>query len=202
VNYPLGSAARTCLARQVPIPLVLWVGLLLGLAFARAASGVLSQTGNAGLSSPAFPIVSVFAVLVYAPVVGFSVSLAPDWACAYLIDTQRLPAAFETFSVVFAASSAVLGFIWGAEPSARRHWNVIGRRMILVGIALVTTMAPLIPRFKVQATFTQYRGDFGIRPIAGTELGYALLWMLVLLGLAGTWTIFSLYRMGRQPIRD
>jgi hypothetical protein len=176
--------------------------LLLGLTFARAGHGALSQTGNAGLSSTAFPIVGAFAVLVFAPLAGFSVAIAPDWACAYLIDAQRLPAAFETFAVLFAATSVVLGFVWGAGPSARRRWNVVGRRMILVSAALVTTMAPLVHRFKVQATYAQYHGNFGVRPISGSELGYALLWMLILLGLGGTWTTFSLYRMGRQPIRD
>ena len=186
----------------MPIPLVLWVGLLLGLTFARAGHGALSQTGNAALSSPAFPIVGVFALLVYAPLVGYSVALAPDWACAYLVDTQRLPAAFETFAVIFASTSVVLGFAWGAGPSSRRRWNIVGRRMVLVSAALLTTIAPLIPRFKVQATYAQYHGDFGVRPISGTELGYALLWMIIILGLGSTWTTFSLYRMGRQPIRD
>jgi hypothetical protein len=28
----------------------------------------------------------------------------------------------------------------------------------------------------VQATYAQYHGDFGTRPVAGTPLGWALVW--------------------------
>jgi hypothetical protein len=139
---------------------------------------------------------------VYAPLAGISLALAPDWACAYLVDSQRLPAGFETFCIVVAAISVVLGYIWGAEPSARGRWNVVGRRIILVSIAFAVTLAPLFPRLKVHATYAQYHGDFGIRPLSGSELGFALIWQLLAFGLGVTWTIFSLYKMGRQPIGD
>ena len=192
----------TCFPPPVPIPLSLWVGLLLGLAFARAAHGLLVRSTNAPVSSPAFVVVSTFGLIVYAPIAGFTVALAPDWACAYLIDSQRLPAASETLYVLVAALSVPLGFIWGAPASIRRRWNILTRRITLVAIALVTTGAALLPRLTVQATYAQFHGDFGIRPISGTELGYALLWMFTILGLATTWTLISLYRMGQQPIRD
>lgn len=186
----------------MPIPLSLWIGLLLGLAFARASHALLARANNATVSSPAFAVVGTFGLLVYAPIAGFTIALAPDWACAYLVDSQRLPAASETLFVIIAALSVPLGFIWGAPASTRRRWNILTRRITLVGIALVTTGAPLLPRLTVQATYAQFHGDFGIRPISGTDLGYALLWMFTILGLATTWTLISLYRMGQQPIRD
>ena len=186
----------------MPIPLSLWIGLLLGLASARAAHGLLARSNNSAVSSPAFVVISTFGLLVFAPIVGFTIALAPDWACAYLVDSQRLPAASETLFVLVAALSVPLGFIWGAAASTRRRWNILTRRITLVAIALVTTGAPLLPRLTVQATYAQFHGDFGIRPISGTELGYALLWMFTILGIATTWTMISLYRMGQQPIRD
>jgi len=182
--------------------MVLWCGLLLGLSFARAAHGVLSQASVSSLSTPVFPVIAAFAGLVYAPLAGVSLALAPDWACGYLIDSQRLPVGFETFCVVFAALSVVAGYLWGAAPSARGRWNVIGRRMLGVGVAFTATLASLFPRLKVQATYAQYHGDFGIRPLSGGDLGYSVLRMLIVLGLSTALTIFSLYKMGRQPIRD
>lgn len=180
----------------------MWCGLLLGLAFARAAHGILSQASTSSLASPVFPVVASFAVLVYAPLTGVALALAPDWACAYLVDSQRLFAGFETCCILFAATSVVLGYLWGAAPSARGRWNVVGRRMIGIGIALAVTLAALFPRLRVHATYAQYHGDFGVRPLSGSDLGYALIWLLVVFGLAVTWTLFSLYKMGRQPIGD
>ena len=192
----------TCFARRVPIPLALWIGLLLGLLFARSAHGLLARANSSAVSTPAFGIVGTFGLTVYAPITGFSVALAPDWACAYLVDSQRLPAGSETLFVVYAALSVPLGFLWGAAASTRRRWNILTRRIALVAIAFVTTCAALLPLLTVQATYAQYHGDFGIRPISGTDLGYALLWMFTILGLAVTWTLVSLFRMGQQPVKD
>ena len=186
----------------MPVPLILWIGLLLGLTFARISHGMLSHASGPVLATPAFTVVGTFSLLVFAPIAGISVALAPDWALAYLVDSQRLPAALETFCVVAAALSIPLGFVWGAAASARSRWNILTRRIALVSIALVTTGSALLPRLTVQATYAQYHGDFGIRPVSGTDLGYALLWMLTVFGLATTWTIFSLYRMGQSSIRD
>ena len=198
----LCSRRGTCFSDAVPVPLILWCGLLLGLAFARAAHGILSQASMSSLSSPVFPIVTAFALLVYAPLAGIALALAPDWACAYFIDSQHIPAGFETFSVLFAALSVVLGYHWGAAPSARGRWNIVGRRLILVGLAFAVTLAAIFSRLKVHATYAQYHGDFGIRPLSGSELGYALIWLLIVFGLGVTWTMVSLYKIGRQPIRD
>ncbi len=186
----------------MPIPLSLWIGLLLGLAFARSAHGLLVRGNSSILSNPALTVVGTFGLLVYAPIAGFSIALAPDWACAYLVNSQRLPAGSETLCVVCAALSVPLGFLWGSSASTRRRWNTLIRRITLVTIAFATTAAALLPRLAVQATFAQFHGDFGIRPISGTDFGYALLWMFTVLGLAITWTIVSLYRMGQQPLKD
>lgn len=202
VHYPLCSAPRSCLSVRVPVPLILWCGLLLGLAFARAAHAILSQASVSSLASPVFPVVASFGLLVYAPLAGITLALAPDWACGYLIDSQRLPAGFETCCILLAAVSVVLGYLWGAAPSARGRWNFVGRRMIGVGIAFTVTLAALFPRLKVHATYAQYHGDFGVKPLSGSDLGYALIWLVIVLGLAVSWTLFSLYKMGRQPIGD
>ena len=47
----------------------------------------------------------------------------------------------------------------------------------------------------VQATFAQFHGDFGTRPVAGGSLGIALIWTTIVLGLATAWTSYALRRM-------
>jgi hypothetical protein len=128
--------------------------------------------------------------------------MAPDWAFAYLVDSQRLPAASETICVILAAASVPLGFAWGSSASTRQSWNILTRRVGLVVFVLVTTAAALLARLTVQATYSQFHGHFAIRRVSGTGLGYCLLWMLTILVLAVTWTLISLYRMGQRSTKD
>jgi len=177
-------------------------GVLLGLAFARAAHRVLARTNSAPYASPAFAVVGAFGLLVFAPVSGFSVAVSPDWTLAYLIDSQRAPAMAETLCVIVAALTVPLGFLWGATLSVRRRLNSLARRIAILSCGSVALCAALWKRMSVQATYAQFHGDFGVRPIAGTELGYAVLWMLILMGLATTWTLVSLVKLGRKLTND
>ncbi len=177
-------------------------GALLGLAFARAAHGVLARANTPPYASPAFALVGAFGLLVFAPVSGFSVAMSPDWTLAYIIDSQRVPAMAETLCVILAALTVPLGFLWGAALSIRRRLNVLARRIAILSCGSVALCAVLWKRMAVQATYAQFHGDFGIRPIAGTELGYAVMWMLILLGLASTWTLFSLVKLGQRMTND
>jgi hypothetical protein len=186
----------------MPIPLMICCGVLLGLMFARAAHGMLARTNAAPFATPAFALVGAFGLLDFAPVSGLSVAMSPDWTLAYLVDSQRAPAMAETLCVIVAALTVPLGFMWGAELSARRRLNVLARRIAILSCGSVALCAMLWKRLTVQATYAQFHGDFGIRPIAGTELGYAVLWMLLLLGLASVWTLISLVRLGQRMTND
>jgi hypothetical protein len=52
-------------------------------------------------------------------------------------------------------------------------------------------------RLGIQASYAQFHGDFGTRPVAGSSLGYALLWMDALLVLGVVWTTRQVQRLAR-----
>jgi hypothetical protein len=108
----------------------------------------------------------------------------------------------ETMAVVVAAASVPSGFFWGATLVARRHQSALGRYLAVGGVLVLALCIALWRRISTQATYAQFHGDFGLQPLAGTEFGYAILWMLLLLGLASTWTLFSLFRLSQQAAHD
>lgn len=191
-----------CFAERVPIPLALCCGPLIGLAFARVAQGLLLRTTGAPYNSPAFTIAAVFGWLVLGPLVAVCAALSPDWTLCYLFDSQHTPVMLETVSLLAVASSVPLGFLWGAQLIARRRHNSLSRYLAVGAVLGLVICIGLWKRIGTQATYAQFHGDFGLRPLAGTEFGYLILWMLLLLGLASTWTVFSLFKLCQQAAPD
>jgi hypothetical protein len=186
----------------VPIPLLICCGTLLGLAFARAVQELLIGSTAAPYASPAFAIVTAHGLLVLGPLAGVSAAIAPDWALSYWIDSQRSPAILETLSVIAAAMSAPAGYLWGAALTARRRLNRLSRHIAIGSVLALLLCAALWKRITIQATYAQFYGNFGLQPLQGTELGYVILWMLLVLGLASTWTLYSLFKLGQQSTHD
>jgi hypothetical protein len=126
-------------------------------------------------------VVALFAMLVFAPVSGYFLFFASDWACAYLLDTQRIPSAIALLCVVADGGAVLLGF--GLARTRVRERDALGALMLAAvpaGAALLGFLA-LFARLRVHATYRQFHGDFGAEPLAGGPLGYAVLWMDLLL---------------------
>jgi hypothetical protein len=173
------------------------LGFSLGVLFAWAAAQDLGRS-TAGISGRSLLLVWTFALLVFAPVCAYFIAFEPDWSYAYLIDSQRLPSVVDIALVLFALLSVPLGFMVAA-PSARSHRPT---RVARIGgapalIAVVVLMAGF-SRLSVHATYAQYHGDFGTRGVAGGPLGYALIWMIGVLGMATLLTTRALHRLGRD----
>jgi hypothetical protein len=69
--------------------------------------------------------------------------------------------------------------------------RLIGAPLLAAAVFVVV----LFPRLSVQATYSQFHGDFGTRAVAGGPLGYALMWSTLVLVGAAAWTAHSLRRM-------
>ena len=66
-------------------------------------------------------------------------------------------------------------------------------------LALALTLL-LFPRLSVQATYAQYHGDFGTRPVAGTPLGWALVWFGAVVLVATLYVVSALRGLeGKRP---
>jgi hypothetical protein len=186
------SGVLVCQAMLAPIsPLI---GLVLGFFFAWAGRVPNARSGLA-LSSRALLVVISFSLLVFAPICSYFLAFAPDWSYAYLVDSERLPSTVDLTLVLVNAASVPAGFLVGSHHIRARPSSSIARVAFLPAVLTLLFIAVTVRRLGVDASYAQYHGDFGTRSLAGSPLGYAVLWMLVVLAGAAAWTAHSLRRL-------
>ncbi|HOT11281.1 MAG TPA: hypothetical protein PK710_15985, partial [Polyangiaceae bacterium] len=81
-------------------------------------------------------------------------------------------------------------------PLARQ--KQLKKLLTLAGIPSLLAMLLVLllaRRLSVSATYTQFKGDFGYRSIAGTALGYAVVWMNGVLATAVALTVREIRRI-------
>lgn len=177
-----------------------FIGFLLGALFAWVATDEVSRT--ASISARTLTVVSLFGLLVYAPVAGYFLAFAPDWSYAYWIDSQRLPGSIDTAWVLIDAASVPLGFSRAARQLRAKRTGPLLRLLAVPALVASTLVLLTLPRLGVQATYVQFHGDFGTRPVAGSPLGYALLAMTLILLAGAAITVVWLRRSGHALQRD
>jgi len=171
------------------------LGFVIGIAFAWSAADEIASDPTSVLGTRSLVVVALFSVLVFAPATGYFVAFDGDWAFAYVVNTLRLPSAVVLALVLINAISVPLGFVVAA-PHARRH-----KLKKLLSIAAIPTFIVMIlvllsaRRLGTAASYAQFHGDFGTRSVAGTPLGYALVWMNSVLAAAVALTIRQLRKL-------
>lgn len=172
----------------MPAPASPLIGFALGVLFAWAAADELARRAGSALGSVAFGIVLAFALLVYAPINAYFLAFWPDWSFAYLVEPRRLPAVADAVLVLLAAGSCLLGFVLSARAAAERRTTRLAQFAAAGLLPAAAFVVASSGRLAHSASYAQYHGDYGIRPVAGSALGYALLWMTVLLIGSVIWT--------------
>ncbi len=169
------------------------LGFLVGVLLAWAA-GEDTARQESGRVGPALISVGVFGLMVFAPISAYLLALAPDWAFSYLVDTRLLPRSADALLALSCGLAPALGY--AAATRGRAHSPNARARLSLVPlVVLVVLLGSGARRASVHATYAQYHGDFGIQPVAGSPLGWALLWMTVVLTGAVLWLGHCLRRM-------
>lgn len=153
-----------------------FAGFALGALFAWLSRDDLVRGAPAMLAVRSLVIVTAYALFVFGPAAGYFLVFEPAWASAYLLDAESHARAFDVLLAVLAPASVIAGFV-AAGHGLRQHRSAAALRLgapsALVALALTLL---LFPRLSVQATYAQYHGDFGTRAVAGTPLGWALVW--------------------------
>lgn len=183
----------------MPLPFAVPFGLLLGLVLAWASRGELARSEVALVLGRPFLAASGFALLVFAPVIGYFAALHGDWAYLYLIRWSRVPSALDLALVLLAAVQVPVGFAVAARWAIGRQGTMLLKFGAVVAFLLVVLAGVCARRLSVSATFTQYHGGFGGVPIGQSPLGRGLLlsWTALAVGLG--WTLVAL--RARTPSR-
>jgi hypothetical protein len=142
--------------------------------------------------------VTLYALLVFAPVASYFAAFATDWSFAYLVDGRHVPSALSLAVVLVAAGAVVGGFLAARRALERRAPNELvwlaGCPLALVLVAV----AAAHDRLSVDATYDQFASDFGREPLFTGRLGAALLWMDGIL-VAGAVLTARTLGLAKQP---
>ncbi len=179
----------------MPAPVAPFIGFALGTGFAWAAANVLAKGPGSGVTSRALLVVTLFSLLVFAPTTAYFLAFAPDWSYAYWVDSRKLPSAVGLGLVLLNLASVPIGF-WAAARAARARAL---RKLVNLGLVALAPCVLFVvigwQRFGVEGTYAQYHGDFGMRALGGSPLGYALLWMTLILAGATAWAARCLKKL-------
>jgi len=182
----------------MPAPLAPFIGFVLGIAFAWWAREELARSqAAAGIGSRSLVLVTLFATVVFAPIGAYFLAFEADWSYAYFIDTRRIPSALQLALVLLDAASVPVGFVVAASFARARKLVPLLTLAAPPAVLVLVSIAFTAGRLGIQGSYAQFHGDFGTRPIAGSSLGYALLWMDALLVLGVVWTTRQVQRLAR-----
>lgn len=174
------------------------IGFALGVVFAWAAGDdaprLSQRTGARGYLS-----CLGFGALVFAPAAGYLLAFYPDWSYAYWIASERIGTAPELVLVLVNAGAPAAGFHAARALSSSRDGVPVLRVAGLPALGAAALLLSHAGRLRTFGTYAQYHGDFGLEPVAGSPLGYAILLVgcVVLLGTA--WTARYLSQVASRP---
>lgn len=177
------------------------VGFILGIAFAWSAADEIAADPTSVLGTRSLVVTTLFSVLVFAPIAGYFVAFHGDWSMAYLFNTARLPSAVTLTVVMVDALSVPAGYLVAATQARRRRLPQILTYAAVPTVISAIVLLMLARRLGVSATYAQFHGDFGTQSIAGTSLGYGLVWMNGVLAVAVTLTIREIRRLAATSRR-
>lgn len=140
--------------------------------------------------------VALYAALVYAPASAYFLLFAGDWSFAYLVDSRDVPSAISLLLVLFDAAALVFGFLLGRRALRRRSLAALGWLALAPAAVAATIVLVLHRRLGVDASYDQVESDFGLRPLPGSPLGYAILWMDALVVAGAVFTARALGALG------
>jgi len=159
-------------------------GFTLGVSFAWIARHDIARGAQAALAGRSLAIVALYAVLVFGPACAYFLVLEPDWAGAYLFDAGRRARFVSVTGTLLALVSVPAGFLAAAPATRARRSASVLRLGAVSALASVALTLGLFPRLSVRATYAEYHGDFGTESVAQSPLGWGLLWVGLVLGLA------------------
>lgn len=174
------------------------VGFSLGVLFSWAAANELARSAAPLWSTRSLALVVLFAFVIFGPYCGYFLTFATDWSLTYLVDGHRVPSALLLLAVLADIGAVILGFSLGAVRSRQRKFiSLLPLGSVPLALAAVL-IAVFARRLAVAGTYAQVARGLGAPPLAGSPVGYAVLWFNVCLIAAVAFTLRELKIAGAQ----
>ncbi|HEU4412845.1 MAG TPA: hypothetical protein VFS43_46815 [Polyangiaceae bacterium] len=178
----------------MPALLAPFVGFSLGVFFSWASADEVARGLGPLVISRPFAIVALFALLGFAPALGYFLTFAADWSLAYLVDTRRVPSALLLLLALGSGASVLAGFALGArQVRARRPVSLLPLMTVPLAAAAVL-LGAFARNLALFGSYVQVTRQLDAEPIAGSSLGYAVLWVNACLLASVLWTAHELRR--------
>jgi hypothetical protein len=142
-------------------------------------------------------LVVAYTLLLHAPACATLLALNPDWSSSYATSPGRWQTAVVLCSSLASAGAVPLGYLLGGHRSRNRlstpaTWGALA--LLLVAANSLLFIEPLTR----DASYVEYQNDFGVHGLAGSALGYSLIWAVVALGGALLFTHTHLRRLAQE----
>lgn len=142
-------------------------------------------------------LVVLYALLLHAPACATLLLLNPDWSTAYLVSPGRWQAALVLAASLAIAGAVPLAFLLAGRRPRTRLGNPATWGAVLLTLVATNTLVFIEPLTR-DASYVEYHNDFGVRGLAGSALGYSLIWAVVALGAALLFTHTHLRRLAQE----
>lgn len=172
-------------------------GLLIGVAFHFASSRQLVRAApGTAIETRAMLLVLAYTLLLYGPFNAYFLVFATDWAFVYLLDTSRHEALLVSVSLFADVCSVFFGFFFGRRFMKDQTASRLASLLIPTGALFVLFLVGAARRLGALASYAQYHGDFGVKSLGDSSLGYALVWLGSVLVGGTLWTARTLRHLG------
>ena len=153
-----------------------FVGFALGAALAWLGRVEALRESEGGFRAR-LAVAALLGALVVAPACGYFLVFAGDWSFFYLVDSRAVPSAASLVLAVIDAALVPTGFAAAHRAAQRRAPRALG--FLTLGPAVVAGSIVLVffSRLRLVGTTHQVASRFGTEPLAGSPLGWAVLWM-------------------------
>jgi hypothetical protein len=193
----LATDATRGLLPAVPAPVAPLIGLLVGVTFHWSGSRQLARAARGtAIEIRAQLLVLAYTLLLFAPFNAYFLAFSTDWAFVYLVDVTDNRSALVLASLFADCASVLVGFNLGRRFMADKRPGALAALLVPTGALLLLFLVGASRRLGVAATYAQYHGDFGVRPLGGSPLGYALLWFGAVFVAGTVWTALQLRHLG------
>jgi hypothetical protein len=181
--------------RRAVIPVVALVNLWFGIGFALIARDRIRADG--GFAAPAFPLVTLHAAAIVAPIALYFYAVHPAWSWMYWINPRRLAGVAVLPLMVGHAALVIGGWYGGGLLLRRGHQNVL---FYAAGVIAVMLLLLVVGGGHRLSTATDYQGwqhHQGMSLFA-VQLGWAF--VVSLLALFGS-AVYTGIELGRDSRR-